>query len=111
MSRYGDHFTCAKLVPRVTGEGHEVTDERPPLSDLPHFVEWVRGGYGSTLVASRRAAEQRARELLNDAAGTMTADQALELGRLFNTGEWDGVMHYNRFSPAFGFGGLHQHRL
>ncbi|HEX5200507.1 McrB family protein [Paractinoplanes rhizophilus] len=78
-----------------------MTDDRPPLRDLPRFVEWVRAGYGSTLVDSRRSAEQRARELLNQSAGTMTLDQALELGRLFNTGEWDGVTHYNRFSPAF----------
>src|SRR5690349_824213 len=79
----------------------DVRGGRPPLSDLPQFVAWVRDGYGPTLVESRRQAEQRARELLDRSAGTMTLEQALELGRLFNTGEWGGAVKHNRFTPAF----------
>ncbi|MFF5288774.1 McrB family protein [Paractinoplanes globisporus] len=79
-----------------------MTDTRPPLSDLRRFVDWWRDSYEpASLVESRRRAEQQARELLDEFAGTMTADQALELGRLFNTGEWGGAMKHNRFTPAF----------
>lgn len=31
----------------------------------------------------------------------MTVEQVQELGRLLNSGEWNGTPHYNRFSPAF----------
>ncbi|NYH44768.1 hypothetical protein HNR22_004495 [Micromonospora jinlongensis] len=74
---------------------------RPPLSDAPAFIAWVRQVYGPTLVSSRQAAEQQARELLNEFSGKMSAEQALALGALFNTGEWGGVLRHNRFSPAF----------
>jgi len=79
----------------------DVNGGRPSLRDLPSFVGWVRDGYGATLVESRSQAEERARRLLDLHAGTMTAEQALELGRLFNTGEWGGAVKYNRFTPAF----------
>jgi hypothetical protein len=73
----------------------------PPLSDTAAFIQAVRGRYGPTLVESRRAAEEEARQLLNQLAGGMTKEQAQTLGQLFNRGEWAGVMRHNRFLPAF----------
>jgi hypothetical protein len=74
---------------------------RPPLADLPAFIAWVRERYGESLVPSRAAAEQDAREFLDAHAGSMTREQALSLGELFNRGEWGGVARRNRFLPAF----------
>ncbi|MGA4732043.1 MrcB family domain-containing protein [Micromonospora taraxaci] len=74
---------------------------RPSLSDVPAFIAWIRQAYGPTLINSRQTAEQQARELLNEFSGKMSAEQALALGELFNTGEWGGVVRHNRFSPAF----------
>ncbi|WP_259275880.1 MrcB family domain-containing protein [Micromonospora chalcea] len=74
---------------------------RPPLSDVPAFIAWVRQTYGPTLVDSRETAEQRARALLSEFSGKMSVEQAVALGELFNTGEWGGVLRRNRFSPAF----------
>lgn len=75
--------------------------ERPPLDDIPAFIDWMRGRYGTELVPSRETAEAEARRLLDDTAGRMTRDQALELGTLLNQGTWAGVPLRNRFSPAF----------
>jgi len=73
----------------------------PPLSDTRAFIQAVRERYGPTLVESRQAAEEEARQLLNQHAGGMTKEQAQALGQLFNRGEWAGVMRHNRFLPAF----------
>jgi MrcB-like, N-terminal domain len=73
----------------------------PPLSDPAAFIKAVRGTYGPTLVESRRAAEEEARQLLHQLAGGMTKEHAQMLGQLFNRGEWAGALRHNRFLPAF----------
>lgn len=73
----------------------------PGLEDVATFIEWIRDLYGPELVPSRLEAEQEARDLLTAYAGSMTKEQALELGRLFNKGVYGGVLRANRFSPAF----------
>ncbi len=73
---------------------------------VSEFVERQRSLYGKDLVPSRRDAEQQARELLDDRAGTMTEDDALELGRLLNSGSWDGRPMRNRFAPMFQGGAI-----
>ncbi len=74
---------------------------RPPLSDPAAFIAWMRTQYGPDLVPSRAEAEEHARQSLATAAGHMDMDEAVELGRLFNTGRWAGAERFNRFSPAF----------
>ena len=86
---------------RRTEETTVASDRRPSLTDPAAFVRWARAKYGPSLVPTREAAEQQARELLDRTAGHMTSAEAKELGRLFNTGEWAGTMRFNRFSPAF----------
>ena len=65
------------------------------------FVAWVRKFRGRDSLEARQEAEDRARELLNDAAGSLTRHQAQKLGRLFNTDSRDGEVRHDRFSPAF----------
>jgi hypothetical protein len=78
-----------------------VHGQRPSVKDSRAFVAWMRDWYGPDLVESRSTAEQEARDLLDEAAGRMTKEQALQLGRFFNRGVWQGIMKHNRFSPAF----------
>ncbi len=73
----------------------------PSLVDAEGFVAWMRDKYGPSLVPTRSAAEDAARALLDAHAGAMTVEQAHELGRLLNSGDWNGTPHHNRFSPAF----------
>jgi hypothetical protein len=73
----------------------------PSPKDEDAFVDWMRSVYGASLTTSRRDAEDRARELLNERAGKMTAEEAVLLGQLFNRGDWGGVGKQNRFLPAF----------
>lgn len=73
----------------------------PGLDDIGAFVAWMRDRYGAQLVPTRLAAEDAARALLDAHAGSMTDQQARELGALLNSGDWNGTAHHNRFSPAF----------
>jgi hypothetical protein len=75
--------------------------DRPSLEDVSAFVDWIRSVYGPSLTPTRAASEQAAKEHLDRHAGAMTWEQAVHLGELFNSGEWGGVMRYNRFVPAF----------
>lgn len=68
---------------------------------IQELVESVRRTAGPEMVSSRSSAEADARALLDQSAGRMTEDEALLLGRLFNTGTWHGTMKYSRFAPAF----------
>lgn len=79
----------------------KTAEAAPSLVDVAAFITWMRNKYGSTLVPTRRAAEDAARALLDAHVGAMTVDQAHELGNLLNTGDWNGTPHHNRFSPAF----------
>jgi hypothetical protein len=53
------------------------------------------------MVASRAQYEEEARQFLNERAGNMSAEEGVQLGRLFNTGMWGGVLRIQRFAPAF----------
>jgi len=89
-------------APEYSHTTTKATIGKPPgPNDEDAFVDWVRNTYGPTLVPTRAAAEQQARELLEEHAGTMTVDQAVLLGQLFNMGEWGGIARQNRFLPAF----------
>ena len=69
--------------------------------EIEAHIQHIRDLAGEGMVESRAASEQEAREMLNDSAGQMSEERALELGRLFNTGMWNGSIKYSRFSPAF----------
>ncbi len=81
--------------------GPKSQEGTPDLKDVASFIAWMRKTYGPELVPTRQDAEQDARDLLNEHAGSMTKDQALGLLRLFNKGVYGSVMRSNRFSPAF----------
>ncbi len=85
------------LTPPATGGA----GAGPGLDDMGDFVTWMRDRYGAQLIPTRLAAEDAARALLNAHAGSMTEQQARELGDLLNSGDWNGTTHHNRFSPAF----------
>lgn len=68
---------------------------------IKSIVEAVRKAAGPEMVASRREHEDKAEALLNEAAGVMDEDQALRLGKLFNTAMWGGTLKQSRFAPAF----------
>jgi hypothetical protein len=70
--------------------------------DLQKFIDRVRLEFGGPEnTQARAAAEDAARQQLEKLAGTMSQEQAFELGRLFNTSAKDGRTRYDRFSPAF----------
>lgn len=69
--------------------------------EIRAHIRDIRNRAGEGLVGSRAASEQEARVMLNSLAGQMSDEQALKLGRLFNTGMWNGTVKYSRFSPAF----------
>jgi uncharacterized protein (DUF2461 family) len=76
--------------------------ETGATSDPAELIERSRATYGAAqLIASRQRAEGDARRLLDEAAGSMTHEQGDQLLRLFNTGDWGGRPHQNRFVPAF----------
>jgi len=75
--------------------------ERWSTEQVRALIERVRAEFGDEFVSSRREAEQQARELLDEAAGQMTEDQADQLLRLFNTDRKAGRPRHSRFSPAF----------
>lgn len=95
--------SLSQTLPSYDDEQHEAKIARPSprLEDVGEFISWMRERYGPELVSSRLDAEQEARDLLNAYAGSMSTEQALELGQLFNRGVYGGVMRSNRFSPAF----------
>src|SRR5947207_2675400 len=73
----------------------------PPLTDARALVAWVRRFRGPETVRVRREAEDRAISVLDESAGAMNAEQAVALGRLFNTDSRDGELRHDRFAPAF----------
>lgn len=93
--------TALPVMPDAAAPVSNAYGSAPSLVDAGAFVAWMRNRYGPTLVPTRRAAEDAARALLDAHAGAMTLEQAHDLGRLLNSGDWSGTPHYNRFSPAF----------
>lgn len=79
----------------------EAANDAPPLTDQAAFVAWVRRYRGPEHVWVRQEAEDGARRMLDQFAGRMTAEQAFELGRTFNTDSKGGELRYDRFAPAF----------
>jgi AAA domain (dynein-related subfamily)/Conserved hypothetical protein (DUF2461) len=79
----------------------EAANDAPPLTDQAAFVAWVRRFRGPEHVWVRQEAEDAARRMLDQFAGRMTAEQAFELGRNFNTDSKGGDLRYDRFAPAF----------
>lgn len=73
------------------------------------LVAFKREDAGPGLVEARRAAEDEARDLLDGAAGEMTADDLGRLLALFNLDAYRGAPKRWRFTP--GFSGAHAQQL
>lgn len=73
------------------------------------LVAFKREDAGPGLVEARRAAEDEARDLLDGAAGEMTADDLGRLLALFNLDAYRGASKRWRFTP--GFSGAHAQQL
>jgi len=71
------------------------------LDDVAAFITWMRQRFGDGLVSSRAASEKEAAQLLNSHGGEMTSEQAMQLGKIVNTGTWAAALRHNRFVPAF----------
>jgi MoxR-like ATPase len=78
-----------------------LADQAPDLADVQEFVDWTRAYRGPDHIAVRRAAEDDARQLLDELAGQMTHEDAQRLGRLLNTDGRAGEVRHDRFTPAF----------
>lgn len=72
----------------------------PPSADLVALVD-ARERFGDDFVTARLEAEGQAVALLNERAGSMTREEALELGRYLNRHAKHGTWRQDRFSPAF----------
>jgi|GEM_PF-907235 len=75
--------------------------ESGPIGDLAAFVAETIARYGDAGIETRRAAEDQARSLLDDAAGKMDDRRLRDLLRLFNADSHKGRRYQTRFSPAF----------
>jgi MoxR-like ATPase len=73
-----------------------------PAIDVHELIAERRSFFGDDFVSGRTGPEQEARSLLDDAAGEMTQEQALQLGELLNRHAKAGVIRHDRFAPAFG---------
>lgn len=60
-----------------------------------------RRAFGPRFVQSRRDAEDEARRFLNERLGTMSTEDIINLGRLFNEHEKAGQVRHDRFTPGF----------
>lgn len=67
----------------------------PPVTDVSFVVSWVRAFRGPDSVEVRRESEDRAIGLLDASAGAMTRDQAVALGRVFNTDSRGGEVRHD----------------
>jgi MoxR-like ATPase len=72
-----------------------------PLPDIPGFIASVIDDYGDAAIEVRRGAEDKARVLLDAAAGDMGETALRDLLRLFNLDSYKGKESKVRFSPAF----------
>jgi MoxR-like ATPase len=72
-----------------------------PIPDIPGFIEKTIDEYGDGAIEARRSAEDKARRMLDAAAGAMTESQLRELMRFFNVDFHNGKESKTRFSPAF----------
>ena len=71
-------------------------------ADLQQKLANLRERNGEGLgVATRIEGEDAAKQILDSSAGSMTREQALELGRQANKSYWDGKTTYARFGLAF----------
>lgn len=71
------------------------------IADVAALVAETIARYGDAGIETRRAAEDQARALLDDSAGTMDDRQLRELLKLFNADSHKGRRYQTRFSPAF----------
>jgi hypothetical protein len=76
-------------------------ENAPADIDPARMITEQRSAAGTGRVEARRSAETAARELLDQHAGRMTAEQVLELGRLVSTDLVRGQEKHGRFAPAF----------
>ncbi|MET8352664.1 AAA family ATPase [Micromonospora sp. NPDC005206] len=76
-------------------------DQQSAVDPTPQSLTEVREIFGERFVAARVEAESDARDLLDKLAGSMSVDEALQLGRLFNRHEKTGQVRLDRFSPGF----------
>ena len=72
-----------------------------PIEDVAEFIAKTLEEDGDTRLEVRRETEDQARKLLDESAGHMTDQQAMDLFRLFNTDFSNGKHVFNRFQPAF----------
>jgi uncharacterized protein (DUF2461 family)/energy-coupling factor transporter ATP-binding protein EcfA2 len=75
--------------------------ESPESLELDQTIARVRANFGEEFVSGRVEGEEQARALLNARAGSMTRDEFIELGSLFNTQVFRGKVQRARFAPAF----------
>lgn len=71
------------------------------IADVTAFVAETIAQYGDAGIETRRAAEDQARALLDDSAGSMDDRQLRDLLKLFNSDSHKGRRYQTRFSPAF----------
>ncbi len=80
------------------------SSEEPPsevIPDVARFVQATLEEYGEAGLEARREAEDRARALLDRAAGSMEDRDLRSLLGLFNEDSHRGKRYQSRFSPAF----------
>src|SRR5690349_25101935 len=74
--------------------------------DVEALIVRIRARYGDQFVDGRAEAERKAVELLDRTAGSMTREQAQELGGYLNVQVVKGTERHDRFAPAFVGGSL-----
>lgn len=91
----------SEMSDRVSVTTVEETEEPSAVIDPARLIAEQRSAAGAGRVEARRRAETSARDLLDQHAGRMTAEQVLELGRLVSTDLVRGQEKHGRFAPAF----------
>ena len=103
--------TCSALDGQTTKEIERVLyrsdldpfakEQAGPIPDVGKFIEDALAESGDERVEARRQADDEARRLLDQRAGSMSEPEVRELLRLFNVDYNKGRAIGTRFSPAF----------
>jgi hypothetical protein len=97
------------MPPRTlcAANGRSPTIQQPRVfAAIPHHFRIRRHSFRRSvkdmaLLGGVSPGREGGSRLFNQLAGGMIKEQAQTLGRLFNRGEWAGVMRHGRLLPAF----------